>query len=36
MKEDKSGAEEENFFLEDELDAKDGDGYEETDFKEDD
>jgi hypothetical protein len=35
LKDDKTGVEEENFFLEDELEAKDGDGYEEMDIKDD-
>jgi hypothetical protein len=35
LKDDKTGIEEDNFFLEEELEAKDGDGYEEMDIKED-
>ena len=36
LKDDKTGIEEDNFFLEEELEAKDGDWYEEMDIKEDD
>ncbi len=35
LKDDKTGIEEDNFFLEEELEAKDGDRYEEMDIKED-